>query len=89
MKVLGGPKSRFFNKIVEIRVSRAYFLTICVIIFQHTCCIFIRYCALYIYINVFMKVHYIKYVVQNTSVVSCRLFYVTTGITYTAVNHTA
>ena len=39
----------FFNKIVGIKVSRAYFLTICVIIFQHTGRTFIRYYALYIY----------------------------------------
>ena len=35
LKVLGGPKRRIFNKIVVIEVSRAYFLTICVIIYQH------------------------------------------------------
>ena len=33
-------------------MSRTYFLTICVIIFQHTGRIFIRYYALYIYIFV-------------------------------------
>ena len=38
-------------KVVGIKVSRAYFLTICVIIFQHTGRIFIRYYAFaYIYI---------------------------------------
>ena len=40
----------YVNKIVGIKVSRAYFFTICVIIFQHTGRIFIRYYAFYIYI---------------------------------------
>ena len=51
-----GPRrtetSHFFNKIVGIKVSRTYFLTICVIIFQHTGRIFIRYYAFYIYIYI-------------------------------------
>ena len=44
--------SHFFHKIVGIKVSRAYLLTICVIIFQHTGRIFIRYNAFYIYIYI-------------------------------------
>ena len=59
MKVLGRPKRRIFYEIVGIKVSRAYFLTICVIIFQHTGRIFIRdYVFLYIYVYlVFIAVH--------------------------------
>ena len=41
----------FVNKIVGIKASRAYFLTIRVIIFQHMGCIFIHYYALYIYMR--------------------------------------
>ena len=53
LKVLGGPKRRIFYKIVGIKVSRTYFLTICVFIFQHTGRIFIRYYAFYIYIYIY------------------------------------
>ena len=59
-----GPRrtetSHFFNKIVGIKVSRTYFLTICVIIFQHTGRIFIRYYAfIYIYIYIYSKSLYV------------------------------
>ena len=52
----------FFNKIVGIKVSRTYFLTICVIMFQHTGRIFIRYYAfyiLYIYIYIYILLYII------------------------------
>ena len=53
LKVLGGPKRRNFYKIVGIKVSRTYSLTICVIIFQHKGRIFICYYAIYIYIYIY------------------------------------
>ena len=49
--------SHFFYKIVGIKVSREYFLNICVIIFQHTGRIFIRFYALYIYIYINLHIY--------------------------------
>ena len=53
-----GPRrtetSNFCNKIAGIDVSRVYFVTICVIIFQHTGRIFIRFYALYVYIYIYI-----------------------------------
>ena len=66
--VLGGPKHRIFYKIVGIKVSRTSFLTICVIIFRHTGCIFIRYYAFYIYIVVTMKEFNENKVLNNVNV---------------------
>ena len=61
-----GPRwtetSHFFYKIVGITVSRAYFLTICVIIFQHTGRIFIRCYAFYIYIYIYIYKMHIYYI---------------------------
>ena len=41
-----------FNKIVGIKVSRTYFFTICVIIFQHTGRI-VSYYAFYMYVCIY------------------------------------
>ena len=64
-----GPRrtetSHFFYKIVGIKVSCTYFLTICVIIFQHTGRIFIRYYAFYIYIYIYIYIYtYMYFTVQ-------------------------
>ena len=49
--------SYFFNKIVVIKVLRAFFFTICVIIFQSTGRIFIRCHALYICIYIYLHIY--------------------------------
>ena len=55
MKVLGGTKRHIFHEIVGIKVSRVYFLTFRITIFQHIGRIFIRIYALYIYIYIYNK----------------------------------
>ena len=43
-------------------MSRTYFLTICVIIFQHTGRIFIRYYAFYIYIYIYIHIYVYSFI---------------------------
>ena len=51
-------------------MSRTYFLTICVIIFQHTGRIFIRYYAFYMYIYIVILFLLLFYVVFESTLLS-------------------
>ena len=72
----------FFYKIVGIKVSRGYFLNICVIIFQHTGRIFIRYYAFYIYIFIYIYI-YPTHIVQK---IYTDYIYIYTYLTYIVQN---
>ena len=83
MNVLGGPERCIFYEIVGINAPRVHSMAICVIIFQHTGRIFIRYYALYIYVIVWIVVAVVEEGISHRYKINIVFFIDTSQFTLT------